>query len=80
MARRVKNRPQAIGWRNVASDFAKAGIARRHAEPPDTPEQRAEKDALVAAFLRKRKPTKCPPGYASMIGFPNTDFHTGRGA
>lgn len=76
----MSRRKQVLGWRNVASDFAKASIAKRYAEPPDTREQRAEKDALVAEFLLKRKPTKCPPGYASMIGFPNTDFQTGRGA
>ncbi len=74
---RRKNRTQVAGWRDVASNWAKAGLARRHAEPPDTKEQRAEKDKMVAAFLRKRKPTKCPAGHASMVGFVGMDFRRG---
>lgn len=80
MPRNLSTRPQTLRFRDVASDWAKAGIARKYAEPPDTREQRAEKDALVAAFLRKRKPTRCPPGYASFVGFAGTDWKGEKGA
>lgn len=80
MKGRLKDRPQTIKWRDVASDWAKAGIARKHAEPPDTKEQRAAKQALIEAWLKRRKPKRLPPGFASMVGFSSVNFGNGNNA
>lgn len=80
MPRNLSTRPQTLRFRDVASDWAKAGIARKYAEPPDTKEQRAAKQALIEAWMKKHKPKRLPPGFASMVGFSGINFGNGNNA
>jgi hypothetical protein len=56
-------------WHDRAGEWKRFYFAKRRAEPPDTKAERAEKDALVREWLKRRKPKKLPPGMASFVGF-----------
>ena len=60
-------------WMRRAYEARKVALAKHHArqnpEPPDTPESRAEKEAIKARWMKRHKVKKCPPAFASFVGF-----------
>jgi hypothetical protein len=60
-------------WMRRSYDMRRAAVMRSHAErhppPPETSDDIAEKERLKAEWLRRHRVKKCPPAYASFVGF-----------
>jgi hypothetical protein len=68
-----KRQKQVNVMRDRITSSYKLAIARRNAEPPDTKDDRAEKDVAIKQWLRRHRVKKIKPAFASFVGWHDID-------